>query len=114
MTTPHTCPVCHGKGTVPAGFYDTQIGFYETPMDAKPEEKCRTCKGKGMVWPPCGEWLRPPVRIHWLPRDPWKPYRDVYYPWGNDELTYMAAPASGSEPLQYHSPTSTSSRGRIE
>jgi hypothetical protein len=37
---PHTCPVCGGKGTVPAGFYENTIG----------SEDCRTCGGKGVIW----------------------------------------------------------------
>lgn len=38
--TPHRCPVCLGKQTVPAGFYD---GSTEV-------EKCRSCGGTGVVW----------------------------------------------------------------
>jgi hypothetical protein len=46
---PHTCPVCHGKGTVAMGFYS------HTPFrlsDNTQPEQCRTCHGRGIVWAP--------------------------------------------------------------
>ena len=45
MARPHLCPVCMGKGTVPAGFYSHgDLTSTLTP------EQCRTCQGFGMVW----------------------------------------------------------------
>lgn len=38
--TPSRCPVCEGRGTVPAGFYTA---------GATDAETCRTCGGSGMV-----------------------------------------------------------------
>lgn len=37
---PHKCPVCDGKGTVSAGFYENTLG----------EQECRSCQGKGVLW----------------------------------------------------------------
>ena len=45
MARPHLCPVCLGKGTVPAGFY----GHGDLTGTLQPET-CRTCSGFGMVW----------------------------------------------------------------
>ena len=45
MARPHLCPVCQGKGTVPAGFY----GHGDLTSTLTPEQ-CRTCQGFGMVW----------------------------------------------------------------
>jgi len=41
---PHACPVCLGKTTKPASFYD---GPNAT---GTAEVSCRTCAGKGLVW----------------------------------------------------------------
>lgn len=35
------CPVCSGRGTVPAGFYGVAIGTGD--------ERCRRCKGDGTI-----------------------------------------------------------------
>jgi hypothetical protein len=43
---PYPCPVCGGKGTVLAGFYDYYIS---NPTNTSPE-RCRTCDGTGIVW----------------------------------------------------------------
>lgn len=40
--TVHKCPVCEGRQTVPAGFYDG-LATGTAP------EPCRTCNGKGAV-----------------------------------------------------------------
>jgi len=40
---PHICPVCYGRGIVPAG-------FYETTFTEAQEEPCRSCQGTGIVW----------------------------------------------------------------
>lgn len=47
-TRPFTCPVCVGRGTVVAGFYEAwgtwTLGSF---MGC---ELCRSCGGKGIVW----------------------------------------------------------------
>jgi len=45
---PYCCPVCAGNGLVPNGFY-RQVGGIWSSTDATPE-KCRACKGTGIVW----------------------------------------------------------------
>lgn len=52
--TPHECPVCHGRCTVPPGFYS---GVESHPDIAQPSvtgcpqrETCRSCNGKGVIW----------------------------------------------------------------
>jgi len=37
------CPVCNGKGTVPPYFY------LDVHPDIHARQKCRTCKGRGIV-----------------------------------------------------------------
>jgi hypothetical protein len=66
--TPHRCPVCAGRGTVPAGFYSP----YGSGTNATPET-CRSCNGGGVVW--SGGTLpqmidgpvfrTPPVKLDW-------------------------------------------------
>ena len=46
---PHTCPVCGGRGMVPAGFYDSSPGSIGGAVSLAPE-RCCTCEGKGIVW----------------------------------------------------------------
>jgi len=50
MTTkPFVCPICRGRGIVPASFYSTSdynLYFYAA------EVTCRTCGGTGIVWSP--------------------------------------------------------------
>jgi DnaJ-class molecular chaperone len=42
---PFACPVCGGRGHVPAGFFsDVQAS---TSLNL---ELCRACEGKGVVW----------------------------------------------------------------
>ena len=43
--SPYLCPVCQGKGTVPANFYNHN----EFDTCASPEI-CRTCGGEGIIW----------------------------------------------------------------
>lgn len=44
---PFKCPICNGKGIVPAGFY-TSITY--NWISANTSEKCRTCNGQGIIW----------------------------------------------------------------
>lgn len=40
--TPHKCPVCEGRCTVPPGFYkDADVEFHAS---------CRACLGVGVLW----------------------------------------------------------------
>lgn len=50
--TPHRCPVCEGRGSVPPGFY--RLTCYSTT--ALTVELCRTCAGGGLVWEPRHSW----------------------------------------------------------
>ena len=45
---PYCCPVCHGRGFVPNGFYNF-TGDTIITISALPEQ-CRTCNGMGMIW----------------------------------------------------------------
>lgn len=46
-TTAVTCPVCYGRGFVPAGFYDsTGLTWVSTTTG---NETCRSCSGKGYI-----------------------------------------------------------------
>lgn len=44
--TPHRCPVCLGRGFVPAGFYRPGENPIASFLD---DEPCRTCD-KGVIW----------------------------------------------------------------
>ena len=43
--TPHTCPVCQGRGTVTCNFYSGET----YGSDATPQT-CKSCKGTGVLW----------------------------------------------------------------
>lgn len=45
MSIPYRCPVCEGRGTVPAGFYG-RFGGVTTTSD----ESCHSCNGTGIIW----------------------------------------------------------------
>jgi hypothetical protein len=45
MNRPYACPVCLGRGIVPAGFYSLADSLSGTAPD-----KCRTCLGTGIIW----------------------------------------------------------------
>jgi len=45
MSTPHKCPVCEGRGTVPHNFYSGAIA-----SSSIAPETCRSCKGEGVLW----------------------------------------------------------------
>lgn len=42
------CPVCHGNGLVPSGFYSVVVGQPYTGTSSAPEQ-CRACEGKGYI-----------------------------------------------------------------
>jgi hypothetical protein len=42
--TPHRCPVCEGRGFVPAGFYSGSQSTSANP------ELCRSCATTGIIW----------------------------------------------------------------
>jgi hypothetical protein len=51
--TPHKCPVCNGRQTVPSGFYGQPVppGVHVPSTSAPmPEETCRSCGGQGILW----------------------------------------------------------------
>lgn len=52
---PHVCPVCRGRGKVPAWFYDPPSGS-TTPVT------CRTCQSTGIVWEPVNHASDPAER----------------------------------------------------
>jgi len=41
---PHKCPVCSGRGTVPCGFYSSDLCSSTVP------EMCQSCHGAGILW----------------------------------------------------------------
>lgn len=43
--TPHKCPVCEGRKTVPQGFYTGMSQGTDTNRD-----QCQTCNGVGILW----------------------------------------------------------------
>ena len=43
---PHVCPVCHGVGSLPHGFYTLPEGGTSTDMK---REECRSCV-KGVIY----------------------------------------------------------------
>lgn len=45
--TPFKCPVCEGRGVVPAGFYIPNETFALTSTSP---ETCQSCNGQGIVW----------------------------------------------------------------
>lgn len=51
QATVQACPVCHGRGTMPAGFF--------TGLPHTNAETCRPCNGGGLLWIATGQ----PVRI---------------------------------------------------
>ena len=53
-TKPHLCPVCEGRGEVRSGFYLPQHDhtLWSESSQAHPMERCRSCRGRGVVWKP--------------------------------------------------------------
>jgi hypothetical protein len=47
MKTPHKCPICLGRGTVPKGFYSsTGDSWFSDGLF----EPCKQCVGTGIIW----------------------------------------------------------------
>ena len=70
MSTAVKCPVCEGRGTVPADFYT------RTPSTGDNVVACNTCHGRGMVVfddPPVFVPAHPGI-APWPQWDPWNPF----------------------------------------
>jgi hypothetical protein len=52
LAKPIRCPVCNGRGTCSAGFYDGEPhdDDHETVVFPAKREQCRSCKGGGILW----------------------------------------------------------------
>lgn len=46
--TPHTCPICSGRGFIGEGFYSTTSRTWVSSTTGT--EQCRSCLGAGFVW----------------------------------------------------------------
>lgn len=67
MSSVHVCPVCNGRGTVSAGFYNP----YDASTTAmETQVTCRACGGKGVI-------ITPEPSIY----PPCKPVPTWRYPW---------------------------------
>lgn len=52
ITTPVTCPVCHGVCTMPSSFYNpSPEGVIPASTTCEMRETCRSCWGQGVVYP---------------------------------------------------------------
>jgi len=53
------CPVCEGRGVVPAGFYVSNSAYFVSGTAA---EVCKVCNGAGVCYPPddYGPWIGTP------------------------------------------------------
>jgi hypothetical protein len=58
---PKACPICAGRGSVPAAFYNAELPPDWEPGDLAPmisdgsepvEAECQSCDGLGVIWPP--------------------------------------------------------------
>jgi hypothetical protein len=76
MSTPHKCPICHGRGTVPPGFYD-QIDTGTSISTQRPT--CKACGGSGLVWDYHSAPLPQPVEPD-SPAGSWSPYKITFGP----------------------------------
>jgi len=45
---PHCCPICNGRGRVPAKFYYDEQPW--STSDSAYYQICRSCVGTGIVW----------------------------------------------------------------
>lgn len=50
VAQPFRCPICEGRGTVEAGFYNPGLGTTSTTR-----EVCHSCGGAGIIWHPASE-----------------------------------------------------------
>ena len=82
MSTPHTCPVCEGKGTL-------------DPFDLGEPKECPACKGTCVVWEGVPVNDAPVVPLWpWYPPHPyWEP------PWPGYPLFTYRYTTAGTEPL---------------
>ena len=55
------CPICYGKGKVPAGFYE--LTDYVSSTDIKQPEICRACAGSGVLMTPDIAYPQKPFEI---------------------------------------------------
>lgn len=86
------CPVCHGKGMLPTGFYGGESCGKEAIFHNRFPETCRTCFGKGVVETGKEENGEPmtndPLTIEQLREMDGKPVWIVEWPkWGHWELS---------------------------
>lgn len=51
-TAPHVCPICLGKGKVPASFYGEDVTSGVAAVTRT--TMCLACNGTGIVWEPRG------------------------------------------------------------
>ena len=71
MSTAVKCPVCEGRGTVPADFYT------RTPSTGDNVVACNTCHGQGIVILADNPVIIPPYvppYEHYPRWDPWNPF----------------------------------------
>jgi len=47
---PYKCPICDGRGIVPAGFYQVTFHGYGFTSTSSSHEICRSCGGSGIIW----------------------------------------------------------------
>lgn len=86
---PYCCPVCHGKCSVPAGFYDLSPFRNASSSSVSIPETCRSCFGRGIVWHGEDDTEGQPATI--LPPSP---------------ITFGGGVVTFREPLAMHSLTS--------
>ena len=57
---PYRCPVCDGRGLVPAGFYHFPRTLTSTAAGVT-SERCRSCVGAGVLWSPASQQAPSPL-----------------------------------------------------
>lgn len=73
MNTPFVCPVCHGKGALPPGFY----GKPGDPVGVN-QDQCKACNGTGLVWG--YDWSQPVQPTYPQPVNPFQPWQPPTWP----------------------------------